>query len=231
MLSSWREKTSLCSSQKPSALKSLWLGLFAQTVQALHFSSAHLLGFFQQIITWCSISIFVHVLDRQKWPQVLTVPASHHHFKEELSGQSYFTVVKCLCLISCFLGSYRILLISLWEQRHAGVCFCFKSQLLQQLTSFFTLPQCIRKEASSVSDLIKLLLHFNFIRSKKCSPVALSFNQRPTFSSSVSYFLHFTLYQQCRKAANVIKGRAGMKRITCNLLLSNRAWHTGDSLG
>lgn len=79
--------------------------------------------------------------------------------------------------------------------------------------------------------LIKLLLHFNFLRTKKCSPVALSFNQRHTFSSSVYYFTHFTLYRPCRKAANVIEGRAGMKYITCNLLLSNRAWHTGDSLG
>lgn len=186
-----------------------------------------MLGFFWQITTRCSISIFVHVLDRQKWPQVLTVPASHHRLKEGLSGQSYLTVVKCLCLISCLLSPYRILLISLWEQRHAGVYFFFKSQLLQQLTPFYTLPQCIRTEASSVSDLIRLLFHFNFIHSKKCCPVALSFNQRPTFGSSASYFLHFTPYQQCRKAANIIRGRAGMKCITCDLLLSDRAGHTG----
>lgn len=78
--------------------------------------------------------------------------------------------------------------------------------------------------------LIKLFLHFNFLHTKRCSPADLSFNQRLIFSSSPSYLTQLTLHWRCRKAANVIEGRAGMKFITCNLLLSNRAQHTRDSL-
>lgn len=78
-------------------------GPFAKIIQALHLSSTDL-GFFQQMIAQCSISAFVLVIHKHKWPQILTVPAPYHHFKGELSGQSYFTVVKCLCLISCLLS-------------------------------------------------------------------------------------------------------------------------------
>lgn len=78
-------------------------GPFAKIIQALHLFSTDL-GFLQQMITQCSISAFVLVLHRHKWSQILTVPAPCHHFKGELSGQSYFTVVKCVCLMSCLLS-------------------------------------------------------------------------------------------------------------------------------
>lgn len=75
-----------------------------------------------------------------------------HLCKGEPSGQSHFTGVKCLRLISRLLSAHRILLISLREQGHVGVCFFCKSQLLQQPTFFYMLAQRVRKEASSVSD-------------------------------------------------------------------------------
>lgn len=144
------EKALLCSSQKCQP-QDLCHWVFLHSLPALHFSSAHLLDCFWQMITGCSISIFVLVLRGHKWPQVLPVPAPYHCLKGDLSLQSHFAAQNCLCLISCLLGAYRILPISLWEQRHAGVYFFFKSQLLQQLTFFF-LPQYIRKEPSSASD-------------------------------------------------------------------------------
>lgn len=142
--------------------QSLSLGFFAQP-SALHFSSTHLLGCFWQMITGCSISIFV-LLHWHKWAQVLPVPAPYHGLKGHLSLQSHFTVQNCLCLISCLLGTYRILLISLWEQRHTGVYFFFKSQLLQQLTFpfFWYYHNILGKNHLQHLILIKPLLHFNF---------------------------------------------------------------------
>lgn len=146
------EKTLLCGSQKCQP-HDLCHCFFLHSLPALHFSSAHLLLCFCQMITGCSISIFVLVLHQHKWPQVLPVPAPYHCLKGDLGLQSHFTAQNCLCSISCLLGAYRILLISLWEQRHAGVYFFFKSQLCSSyLFFFFTLPQYIRKEPSSVSD-------------------------------------------------------------------------------
>lgn len=132
------EKTLLCSSQKCQPHDLCHWG-FLHSLPAVHFSSAHLLVCFWQMITGCSISISVLVLHWHKWPQVLPVPAPYHCLKGDLGLQSHFTVQNGLCSISCLLGAYRILLISLREQRHACVYFFFKSWLLQQLAFFLNL--------------------------------------------------------------------------------------------
>lgn len=223
--SSWQEKTLPSSSQKSQPTISV-SEVFALIIKALHFTSPHLV-FFLRMIAWCSMCFFGSCLTRKR-PQVQAVPAPYHLFKREMGGQSYFTVAKCLHVWSYWLAFFylnacRISLISLQEQRHA-VYFFFKSQLLQQLFFFFTCYQSVLgKKHFQCLILIKLFLHFNFLHTKQCSPVDLSFNQRLIFSSSPSYLTQLTLHWRCRKAANVIRGRAGMKFITCNLLLSNRA--------
>lgn len=77
-----RENSALQLTEMPTP-RSLSL-FFLHSLPALHFSSAHLLLYFCQMITGCSISIFVLVLHRHKWPQVLPVPAPYHCLKGDL---------------------------------------------------------------------------------------------------------------------------------------------------